>query len=789
MPNESSSSDKIVEDPDRPVQGESAEIEHFYQRNTSSETNDINQVNGRDHTNEPQNPLNLSLPPLNTRPSGNNSAASRSRSLLFDSIRSRINHLAGLNTSSDTPASSSGSSNSSNSGNGITNNTNNDNNNTNGVTSHDAINESSAIDDSGSTQINRRRRRTFSQDSATSNNNVKRRSIIAPSIRHRFSQVRSLFNGESNSSSPPSSSSSTPASSTSSLQSPVPETQSESPLSRPPSTSSREPSARSSLARFLDRPANSSLNPRSRFFPTTSSLLDQRPSDSSSPSNHTGSIRLPFPIGLISRSQDQTDSTGTPPQPSQPSSLLGSISQNSSSNAEANPTDPSRPRQPATIEEQATILAQLLAIAATATAYSLLAGDQNNFRDGVTRSMSDLLTNFTSPTVTRESMAQPGSGSSDSQGSTTAQGEANSTSGNASQTTQPNDSAESTGSTEASRRDSSLQSFIRELQDGALTTQIADSLRGATAPRPADENAGNNRSLNYVRMFQLASGNPRVENGVNMIPVLIVGIRSANFETEAGYLGSEGNTSNASGTENSSGEQQTSTTSSTTATETTANAEPASNTEGTTTENNATNGENMPRQAWVVYVLGGTYPENHPVLQRPSILSNNPTYEDLLELEILMGPVKSPVATLEEVTKGGGLFYVGKEVEAESADSDTNMGSTQSSARSSSDDLTKELANEIRVAAALKHAAATIQGTRCLICFSDFEHGEECRLLKKCQHSFHRVCIDKWLTTGRNNCPSCRSEGVKKLDDKKDTIESTTTTTTTLPNSFRDASL
>jgi hypothetical protein len=26
-----------------------------------------------------------------------------------------------------------------------------------------------------------------------------------------------------------------------------------------------------------------------------------------------------------------------------------------------------------------------------------------------------------------------------------------------------------------------------------------------------------------------------------------------------------------------------------------------------------------------------------------------------------------------------------------------------------------------------------------------------------CRHAFHKSCVDKWLQTGRNNCPACRT--------------------------------
>lgn len=46
-------------------------------------------------------------------------------------------------------------------------------------------------------------------------------------------------------------------------------------------------------------------------------------------------------------------------------------------------------------------------------------------------------------------------------------------------------------------------------------------------------------------------------------------------------------------------------------------------------------------------------------------------------------------------------------------------------------------------------------GEECVICLSDFEAGEQLRLLPKCNHGFHVLCIDKWLTQ-HMTCPKCR---------------------------------
>ncbi|KAF9893870.1 hypothetical protein FE257_010040 [Aspergillus nanangensis] len=119
-------------------------------------------------------------------------------------------------------------------------------------------------------------------------------------------------------------------------------------------------------------------------------------------------------------------------------------------------------------------------------------------------------------------------------------------------------------------------------------------------------------------------------------------------------------------------------------------------------------------RSWLIYVVGTNLSENHPAFATPSLFTDNPTYEDMILLSSLLGPVKPPVATEEDISTAGGLFrlveYAGALV-AESTD-----------------------------------GAGTIlipEGDRCLICLSDYEAAEELRQLTKCKHAFHRDCIDQ----------------------------------------------
>lgn len=51
-------------------------------------------------------------------------------------------------------------------------------------------------------------------------------------------------------------------------------------------------------------------------------------------------------------------------------------------------------------------------------------------------------------------------------------------------------------------------------------------------------------------------------------------------------------------------------------------------------------------------------------------------------------------------------------------------------------------------------------GRECPICLSEFEEGDELRILPQCMHSFHVACIDMWLYL-HPNCPMCRTNAVR----------------------------
>ncbi|KAG9748669.1 hypothetical protein KCU59_g3847, partial [Aureobasidium melanogenum] len=144
-------------------------------------------------------------------------------------------------------------------------------------------------------------------------------------------------------------------------------------------------------------------------------------------------------------------------------------------------------------------------------------------------------------------------------------------------------------------------------------------------------------------------------------------------------------------------------------------------------------GENT--RSWIIYVLGGSYPENHPIITTPSLYTDSPTYEDMMLLSALLGPAKPPVASEQDVADAPGIFRI----------------------QNTEDSL-------FAVALEGDDSITLTPEQRCLVCLCDFEHDEEARRLVKCNHLFHKECIDQWLTKGRNSCPLCRGQGVDEKE-------------------------
>lgn len=119
-------------------------------------------------------------------------------------------------------------------------------------------------------------------------------------------------------------------------------------------------------------------------------------------------------------------------------------------------------------------------------------------------------------------------------------------------------------------------------------------------------------------------------------------------------------------------------------------------------------------RSWIIYVLGGSYPENHPILSTPSLFTDHPTYEDMLLLSSLLGSAKPPVATSEDLDIAGGLYTF------------TEVGE-----------------RPLALAVEGEEVLAILPTEKCLVCLSDYQVEEVARKLKSCGHLFHRECIDQ----------------------------------------------
>jgi len=433
------------------------------------------------------------------------------------------------------------------------------------------------------------------------------------------------------------------------------------------------------------------------------------------------------------------------------------------------------------MEDQAAVLANLLAIAATATAHSLADNDRN--RNGNNPFRRNMLnpSSTSRPTATPTSFSNPTSVTSFDGFLAGLR--------NGLLTTELSNSLHDANQASPRRAMNFFRMFrfvnsdadLEPTNNAATSTQATDGTSSATQPTSGSATGSTAGSTETPASSTTDSSTTSTETGTaepNLVPILIVGVRAvenSQAESTSGAQTTTPTTTESEATETTSNQNSSlspqalrsrdalitainerhgtnfplpSETLRASSSSAASNRTPQSSSTARESPSpsffgprppppqaNATetpqSTDNQPRQSWIVYVFGGSYPENHPILLAPTLFSDNPSYEDLMTLETFMGQVKPPIATKDEVEKSGGLFRVG-------TDSDVDKDGKR---------LTPE--------------------GRCQICLSDFEKNEECRVLANCKHVFHRECIDQWLTTGRNSCPLCRSEGVKKDEQSK----------------------
>ena len=128
-------------------------------------------------------------------------------------------------------------------------------------------------------------------------------------------------------------------------------------------------------------------------------------------------------------------------------------------------------------------------------------------------------------------------------------------------------------------------------------------------------------------------------------------------------------------------------------------------------------------RTFLIYVVGGYYPPDHTIVTGG--LDNFESFEALLELAEMLGHSKPPTVTKEDIDKSG-------------------LETIKPWQLTQYEDEGRVSYNCIE---------------RCLICLDDYDEEDDIRIMS-CRHAFHKDCVDKWLQTGKNNCPACRSTGV-----------------------------
>ncbi|KAI6041438.1 hypothetical protein EDC04DRAFT_2669627 [Pisolithus marmoratus] len=152
----------------------------------------------------------------------------------------------------------------------------------------------------------------------------------------------------------------------------------------------------------------------------------------------------------------------------------------------------------------------------------------------------------------------------------------------------------------------------------------------------------------------------------------------------------------------------------------------------------AVTGETLASQTLLIYVIGGFSSNDHHIIMG----GNLDSFEALWELAEFLGQVKPPTASREDIERSG-------------------LEVIQSSSLEEYEKTERISSNCVE---------------RCLICLEDYTPEEHIRVLT-CKHAFHQACVDRWLETGRNNCPACRSKGVENTSSGSSTTTETSAST------------
>lgn len=163
----------------------------------------------------------------------------------------------------------------------------------------------------------------------------------------------------------------------------------------------------------------------------------------------------------------------------------------------------------------------------------------------------------------------------------------------------------------------------------------------------AGESASAIQSGGAAATTPAATGQPasRTSNR-QVVPMLLVGVRSASLQA---LTGSEGQTGMAARPHSpASRSHSTGGGSSTFA----ANAESSASAASASAQNGSNASRSRESSGFILWILGGLYPPNHPIVVAPSLLGDDTmSYDELLRLAEVLGTVKPPTVTSEEIKK------------------------------------------------------------------------------------------------------------------------------------------
>lgn len=181
------------------------------------------------------------------------------------------------------------------------------------------------------------------------------------------------------------------------------------------------------------------------------------------------------------------------------------------------------------------------------------------------------------------------------------------------------------------------------------------------------------------------------------------------------------------------------------------NASSAPQTEGATATADVGRGniaEQDDSSRFLLFVSGGHYPLNHPLLSTPS----NVAARDLMILIEVLSNLNAANAANAAAGQGG---RVTKE------DLQANGPSIRRWGDIKTDAVEVDAKEGTKINEGGTGQLAPRAGERCAVCLEEWSDEDAVRILN-CRHAYHQACVDQWLLGSSNSCPMCRQVAVGK---------------------------